>query len=343
MKQEHGNSWPINQGVILIVGLIVILATIKFTAELFVPFLLALSLTIIINPLIAWFAKCKIPPWLTGLVLLMLLTVPMIILINYLTAEINDLLANIDSLKDQFTSVLKHITLWLNKFGVTQADDAVQKVLQSSSLRSIAHSIITETGSQLSNFLMVLILVIYMLLEASSMQAKLRYVARENAELIDNLAELINRVQNYFVIKLQTSLITGVCIYLGLIFFGIKYAILWAVLAFVLNFVPIIGSIIAAIPPLFLALVSQSLSACLWLTGYFLVVELVIGNVIEPKMMSKGLGLSAFIVLLSLSFWGWILGPTGIILSVPLTMSLQTYFAHYTQTQWLAIMLGDNK
>lgn len=335
-------GWPINQGIILTVGLIVILATVKFAATLVIPFLLALSLSIILNPLIKYLTKKGIPAWIAILGLFVLASLPMIALGSYVATEVNELVANLDTLKEQFNNWLNSLSIWFSNIGISYSDEALQKLVNSSKLREIVHVVIVETGNQLSNVLMILILIIYMLLEAGDMQAKFHYAARFNPDLVKNLDELLARVKSYFIIKVQTSIITGLCIFILLMAFNIKYAMLWAVLAFFLNFIPIIGSIIAAIPPIILALITTSLATCLWVSGFFVLIEMVIGNFIEPKMMSKGLGLSAIVILLSMSFWGWMLGPTGMILSVPLTMCLQTFFSHYQQTRWISLMLQDD-
>ena len=115
---------------------------------------------------------------------------------------------------------------------------------------------------------------------------------------------------------------------------------LWGTLAFLLNYVPNIGSIIAAIPALLLALVQLGPGAVLWSAIGYLVVNNLVGNVIEPRFMGRGLGLSTLVVFLSLVFWGWVLGPVGMFLSVPLTMTLKIALDSSEETRWIAILLG---
>jgi predicted PurR-regulated permease PerM len=134
--------------------------------------------------------------------------------------------------------------------------------------------------------------------------------------------------------------VTGLVIWLWLTLIGVDFAALWAMLAFLLNFVPNIGSVIAAIPAVLLALVQLGPGpALLTMVGY-MVVNVVIGSLIEPKIMGRGLGLSTLVVFVSLVFWGYVLGPAGMLLSVPLTMVLKIALDSNPQTRPAAILLG---
>ncbi len=142
------------------------------------------------------------------------------------------------------------------------------------------------------------------------------------------------------VIKTLVSLATGIAIAIWLGVLGVDYAMLWGLLAFLLNYVPNIGSIIAAIPAVLLALVQLGVGSALLAALGFLVVNAAIGNVIEPRFMGRGLGLSTLVVFLSLVFWGWVLGPVGMLLSVPLTMTVKIALESNEDTRWIAILLG---
>jgi predicted PurR-regulated permease PerM len=142
------------------------------------------------------------------------------------------------------------------------------------------------------------------------------------------------------MIKTLTSLATGILIAIWLAIIGVDFPVLWGVVAFALNFVPNIGSIIAAIPAILLALIQLGIFPALHAAIAFLVVNLVIGNAIEPRIMGKGVGLSTLVVFLSLVFWGWVLGPIGMLLSVPLTMIVKIGLENNEGTQKIAVLLS---
>ena len=147
--------------------------------------------------------------------------------------------------------------------------------------------------------------------------------------------------KRYLVIKTLISTVTGLVVWLWLLILGVDYPVLWGTLAFLLNYVPNIGSIIAALPAVLLALVQLGVGTALLTILGFVVVNVVLGNLIEPKLMGRRLSLSALVVFLSLVFWGWVLGPIGMILSVPMTSLAKIALESYEGTRGLAIMLGS--
>ena len=141
----------------------------------------------------------------------------------------------------------------------------------------------------------------------------------------------------------MTSLLTGTLIWISLAIIGVDYAIIWALIAFLFNYIPNIGSIIAAVPAVLFASVQLGFGGVIWTTGIFVAVNMIIGNMVEPKMMGKGMGLSTFIVFVSLIFWGFVLGTVGMFLSVPLTMAIKIMLEQNPKTAWMAILLGTRE
>lgn len=146
-------------------------------------------------------------------------------------------------------------------------------------------------------------------------------------------------VNRYMGFKALFSLATAVSLWGLLTLIGVDFAGTWGLLAFFLNFIPAIGSFIAAIPAILWALVQLGLPSALLTLLAYLVVNIIIGNILEPKFMGNKLGLSTLVVFLSLIFWGWVLGPIGMVLSVPLTMIAKIALATNEDTRWIAVML----
>ena len=139
------------------------------------------------------------------------------------------------------------------------------------------------------------------------------------------------------------SLITGTLVALWVTLLGIDFPLLWGLLAFLLNYIPNIGSILAAVPVMLLALVQFGVGSALLVAVGFLAINMVMGNLIEPRVLGHGVGLSPLVVFLSLVVWGWVLGPVGLLLSVPLTMTLKIALESSDETRWLAILLGPER
>ncbi|EBT8548692.1 AI-2E family transporter [Salmonella enterica] len=148
------------------------------------------------------------------------------------------------------------------------------------------------------------------------------------------------------IMLFTTTLMTGVSgaiIWLGLALMGIQFALMWGVLAFLLNYVPNIGSVISAVPPMIQALLFNGFYECVLVGALFLVVHMVIGNIMEPRMMGHRLGMSTLVVFLSLLVWGWLLGPVGMLLSVPLTSVCKIWMETTKGGSKLAILLGPGR
>ena len=192
----------------------------------------------------------------------------------------------------------------------------------------------------LSQTLLILVTTIFLLMEASTLPAKLQAISGNAPDRIDRLRRMATEVNNYMAIKTSTSLLTGGIVTVALWGLDVDFALLWGVTAFLLNYVPNIGSIIAAVPAVLLALLQHDIGTAALVAGLYLAVNMFIGYYLEPRWMGRGLGLSTLVVFVSLVFWGWVLGPVGMVISVPLTMAGKIAMEGSDETRWLAILMG---
>lgn len=202
-------------------------------------------------------------------------------------------------------------------------------------------------GALLGNTFLIVLIAIFLLLEAASLPKKIKNLPGMNDETWDRLTAAVVSVRQYTQLKTGLSLLTGFLCWLMLAFLGVEYAILFGLLAFILNYVPNIGSLIAAVPAVLIAWLGSpaesALSQAAYVTVGYLVLNTVIGNVLEPKVLDKGLGLSASIIVVTMVFWGWVLGPVGMLLSVPLTMIAKIALEASNDTQWIGSMMGSEE
>jgi AI-2 transport protein TqsA len=200
---------------------------------------------------------------------------------------------------------------------------------------------LTELGGALTNAFLIILAVVFILLETPSYPAKVKAIFGRSPGSMRQLQKVLLNVRHYLAIKTVISFITGAVISIWLWGFGVDYALIWGLVAFLLNYIPNLGSIIAAIPAVLLALVQLGPGSALVAASGFVMVNVVMGNIVEPRVMGKGLGLSTLVVFLSLVFWGWILGPVGMLLSVPLTMAFKVSLEEAPTIRWLSILLGS--
>jgi predicted PurR-regulated permease PerM len=189
----------------------------------------------------------------------------------------------------------------------------------------------------------VLVLTAFILLEAQHLPGKLRGIPEFSAPFWDQLDRVASDVRGYMSMKTLTSLLTGGLVLGWVVALGIDFAPLLGFLAFVLNFIPIIGSVLAGIPGVVLALVQHGPGAALLCALGYIAINVVVSNIIEPRFMGRGLGLSPLVVILSLVFWGWVFGPVGMLLSLPLTMIAKIVMEGFPESQWVAALLSGTR
>jgi predicted PurR-regulated permease PerM len=230
---------------------------------------------------------------------------------------------------------------WLGERGVNIPTEEVSGALHPGWVMILAGGIFAALSSVLTHAFLILLTVVFILLEMADFPKKLRIVLKSPERSLSTIEKFSQHAKRYMVIKTLISAATGLLIWLWLLILGVDYPVLWGTLSFLLNFVPNIGAILAALPVALLALVQLGVGSALLSVLGFMVVHIVVGNLIEPKLTGKGLSLSTLVVFLSLVFWGWVLGPIGMILSVPMTSLVKIALESYEETRGLAFMLGS--
>jgi predicted PurR-regulated permease PerM len=226
--------------------------------------------------------------------------------------------------------------------GIPISLDKISNVVDVSKVMNVTSTLLSSLGSIMGSTLTIFFLAVFLLLELEIFQLKTKIILKNSNNSHVYISTIIKNIRDYLSIKTGTSLLTGILIWIFLTILGVDYAVIWALIAFLLNYIPNIGSIIAAFPAMLFSLVQLGFSGVIWTTVIFLAVNTLIGSIIEPKVMGKGLGLSTYVVFVSLLFWGFVLGTVGMFLSVPLTMALKIALEQNKKTKWIAILLGSD-
>ncbi|MEW8691864.1 MAG: AI-2E family transporter [Candidatus Thiodiazotropha endolucinida] len=338
-EQPHQIS-PTSRFLLSMAAFVVVVAGMKAADTLLIPFLLSLFIAVISAPPLFYLKGKGVPGGLA-----MILVVGMIIVTGVLMAwlvggSLDDFTNNLPKYQESLKLQSTNFVTWLSTLGVELNVQTITTYFNPAKAMAMAGKLMGGLGNVLTQAFLILITVIFMLLEANAFQAKLKNHAESPERSLARVEAITSSIKQYMVIKTSTSMLTGIMIGLWLWILDIDYPVLWGMLAFLFNYVPNIGSIIAAVPAVLLALIQFGPQASVWTAVGYLVVNSLVGNVIEPRFMGKGLGLSPLIVFISLVFWGWILGPVGMFLSVPLTMTMKIVLDSNHDTRGLAAMLG---
>lgn len=326
---------------LILASFIIVIAGMKAASSILVPFFLAVFIAVICAPPLFWLQRKGVPKILALVLILVAILIVGLLFGALIGPSLNSFLISLPDYQERLSAHIAASISWLREKGVNIPQEEVAGTLHPGWVMSLAGGIFSALSSVLANAFLILFMVVFILLEVADFPKKLRIVLKNPERSLSAVEKFSQSAKRYLVIKTLISVAIGVVIWLWLLILGVNYPVLWATLSFLLNYVPNIGSIIAALPVALLALVQLGVGSALLTVLGFVVVHLVVGNVIEPKLTGKGLSLSTLVVFLSLVFWGWILGPIGMILSVPMTSLVKIALESYEGTRGLAIMLGS--
>ncbi len=320
---------------------VVIIAGIKMSSQVVVILFLAIFISSIFSTLLKVLQKKHIPKLFSYFIILLIVVSIGVMLAYVINISLNDFLTNLPTYEEKFKNTILNLLHFAQDSGVQIDKDKIMGALNFNSFFGFTTNIIGSIGTFLSKFLLVVIGVAFILAESKSFQTKLRVIFRNNANKLEHFNLFSFNIQKYFVVKSFTSFLTGFIITIVLTLFGVDYPILWGVIAMLFNFVPVVGSIIASIPAILLTFMNLDINITIWVIILYVVINISISNILEPKLMGKELGLSPLVIFFSLIFWGYILGIVGMFLAVPITMTLKIAFDSNTSTHWLGILMSD--
>ena len=340
------NDLSNNRGstVVSLAAVIVVIFGMQMAQALLVPFLIAAFLALIsVRPML-WLQQKRIPSFLAALIIvtaiMLLLAVVGAILgssIAEFTAALPIYQARLDVIVD---GVFDFIVKNLNG---DESMESLGDMVDPGWAMGLVASILNSLKDALTNAFLIIFTMIFMLLEVSSVATKVEAAFGRSTDSLQRPKAFLQNLGRYLGFKTLVSIATGACAGALTWSLGLDFPLLWAMLAFLLNYVPTIGSIIAAVPAVLLALVQLGPGAAGATAIGFAAINVVFGNVIEPRLMGYGVGISPLVVFVGLVFWGFVFGPVGMLLSVPLTMTLKLALESDERTKWIAILIGSER
>ena len=326
---------------LIMASIVVILAGIKAASAIIVPFLLSVFIAMACSPIVNWANQYKLPRAIAVVLVIVIIVVFGLIMAALVGQSMNEFSQNMPKYREQLVGEFAWVIGQLDNVNIHVNKEALISYLDPGAAMNMATNLLSSLGGVLTNFLLILLIVVFMLFEAESVPKKIHIALDDPSMKIKQVDKFLASVKNYLAIKTLVSIGTGLVIGIWLYVLGVDHYLLWAVLAFLFNYIPNIGSIIAAVPAVLLAFVQLGPASAGFAALGFVVSNMVMGNVIEPRYMGRGLGLSTLVVFLSLIFWGWLLGTVGMLLSVPLTMIVKIALESSADTRWMALLLAS--
>jgi predicted PurR-regulated permease PerM len=322
---------------------VIITAGIYFAQPVVVLLLVSIFLALLGTTPLLWLKRKGIPSAIAVLIVM----AGMMIVLFLIGAQIVTSISNFSNELPQLQSSIREQALELSVFLRSKGFSGTQKILldyiNPEAVMNFTAGILTGLSSVISDLILILLTVTFILLEVSSFPKKLRAILGDPERVFPRFTNFVVDMKRYMIIKTLINLAAGILIALWMKILGVQFPILWGFLAFLLHYIPNIGAIIAAIPPALMALVQLGMGSALLVSVGNLLIGFIIGNIIEPRLMGRNLGLSTLVVFVSLIFWGSLLGLIGAVLCIPLTMTIKVAFESNESTKWIAVLLGSEK
>ena len=323
---------------VIAASFVVVVAGLKAAASLILPFLVALFLAMVSLPLLNWLQSKGIP---TPVAVLVTLVVVFAVVFGF-GVLVGGSVAGFTEAAPRYRVRIELMAAdalqWVASQGIAVPKELMTEIVRPGRVMDLATTTLRGVAAALSNLLLVSLTIVFIYLEAAGFPEKLQAAFGQSATAL-RFAKIRHEINRYLGIKTLISLVTGSIVGSAMAIIGVDFPVLWGALAFVLNYIPTLGSIIAAIPPTLLAAVQLGPGHAIAVALVFAAVNVTLGSFTEPYLMGRRLGLSTLVIFVSLIFWGWVWGPVGMLLSVPITMIIKIMLENSQDFRWVAVLL----
>jgi AI-2 transport protein TqsA len=340
---DQGHIYRETRFLVIMAALVIIIYGINQAQSVVALLLVSVFLALLGTPAVLWMERKRVPSFLAVMIVMAFIIMLLLIVVGVVGSALSTFSDGLPFYQKRLHEQVLVLRTFLATKHIMVTEKVLLEYLNPGSVMSIAAGLFTGIGSAFSNIVMILLTVIFILLEASSFPVKLRSVLGDPKRTFPQFTKFVDDIRRYMIIKTIISLCAGIIIGLWLYILGVDFPILWGFVAFMLHFVPNVGQIIAAIPAVLLALIQLGIGPAALAASGYLVVGFTLGNVVEPRLMGRKLGLSTLVVFLSLVFWGSLLGLIGVVLCIPFTMTLKFAFESSKSTRWIAVLLGSER
>lgn len=341
--------------ILMLAALVIVVSGLKAAQGFFLPVLLAFFVATVSFPITNALRNRKVPRSIAVLLTVLIDFAFIIGLILLGVSLVGDLQRQWDEkYATQFSEQLRRgsetLAMKLEEAGVEDARDKIRVAVENNianlqdirfeRIWGVSAGLLGQVVGFFGTALVVLVLTIFMLSEARMFGRRLEAISLARGPDLARMVAATKDIQRFLAIKTVVSLVTGVLAGFLCWAAGLDFYLLWGILAFALNYIPVIGSLLAGIPPMLLALLTEGLPNAVLVAGGYLLINNFLGNFIEPMLVGRRFGISTLVVVLSVLFWGWVWGPLGMLLAVPLTMVLKVVLDSSDEFRWIGVAIS---
>ena len=322
---------------------VIIIAGIYLAQSVVVLLLVSVFLALLGTTPLLWLKEKHVPSAIAVLIVMTGMIIVLFLISAQIGTSFNNFSNELPLLQSSIREQVIELSVFLRSKGLSGTQKILLNYINPEAVMDLTTGLLSGLGSVISDLILILLTVTFILLEVSSFPIKIRAILGDPERVFPRFTKFVVDMKRYTIIKTIINLAAGILITLWMYILGVQFPVLWGFLAFLLHYIPNIGAVIAVIPAALLAFVQLGMGSALLVLAGNLLIGFIIGNVIEPRVMGRKLGLSTLVVFLSLIFWGSLLGVIGAILCIPLTMTLKVAFESNESTRWISVLLGSEK
>ena len=330
----------VSRALVSVAAVIVIIAGIAAAKSILVPFFFAVFIAVIAAGIYLRLQKIGIPSWLSIVVIGIASIGFFVALVVLVFTSIDQFRAVLPEYSEQFQGYRDGVISQFNNWGIEIPVSSTDEVFNFDSAMQIVLSLLSSFGNILGYVVLVLAMVIFIFMEVAVFPRKVKAAFGETGNVLGFIGEVNHAIEQYFFIKTISNALSGIIVALWMMLFGVEFALFWGMMTFLLNYIPYFGAILSAVPAIVLGLLSGGLVTAGAMAFIFIAMSFFFGNYFEPKLLGQSVNLSILFIFLAMLFWGWILGPVGMIFAVPLTAALKIVLEMNDRTRWMGILLA---
>lgn len=333
----------LSQIVVVVAAILFIVWCISRAETVLVSFLVSVFLALLATPPVLWLKQKRLPVAAAVLLVVAGMICVLLAVGILLGSSINGLYAALPEYQARIEAQGAALGNFLLTNNITITGNFLLEFLNPKAAIGMTVSLFSRLGSVFSNMVLIILTVTFILFEAASFPVKIRAILGDPSLVFPRFIRFVDDMKRYMIIKTIINLATGILVTIWLFILQVDFPVLWGFAAFLLNYIPNLGSLIAAIPAVLLTFIQLGMWRALLVAGGYIVINFVLGYGVETRLMGRKLGLSTLVVFLSLIFWGSLLGPVGALLCIPLTMTVKFGFERSEHTRWVGVLLGPER
>jgi AI-2 transport protein TqsA len=339
---ERGGFSQIGRLLLVTAASVAILAGMRVAGPILGPIFVALVITIAWSPAADWLRRRGVHPTAAALAGIAIGVAVIGLIVALVWISLAQLQERLPTYQPRIAALQEMVTEKLRILPIETSRILSSETFSPSSLVGYAVRIIRQATQTAGNLVVLVLLMAFMMLEAINFPAKLRSAFASNPEVVESFRAFAESIKSYVLINAAFGLAAAAINTTLLLMLGVDFAFLWGVLSFLLSFVPNIGFIIALVPPTLLALIEFGFTRATIVLGGYVLINFITDNVIKPKFVGESIGLSPLVVVLSLFFWAWLLGPLGALVAVPLSIGVKFLLESFEDSKWIARLMSEH-